>query len=238
VNTVVTMTGKTIFRKLKKVLFVLLLGIVIFLIYVEIANRNTKNMTYRQKVLKAVYPAWMWINRVAGRRSMIRGNTRLVSPPQSLYDLSAELNTGNRLRFDSLKGKKILIVNTASDCGYTNQYEGLEELFEKYKDQLLVIGFPANDFKEQEKGTDEEIAQFCKLNYGVSFPLAKKSSVIKSEKQNEVFKWLTDKSKNGWNDQPPAWNFSKYLVNENGVLIKYFGPAVSPMSDEVIRSIE
>jgi glutathione peroxidase len=206
--------------------------------YVEIVNRNSKNMSYRQKVLKAIYPAFMWYNKVTGKKSKVVSNDKPAAPPQSLYNLSVQLNSGNELRFDSLKGKKILIVNTASNCGYTNQYADLEKLYEKYKDKLAIIGFPANDFKEQEKGTDEEIAQFCSLNYGVQFPLAKKSTVIKSKQQNEVFKWLTDKNRNGWNEQQPTWNFSKYLVDENGALIKYFDPAVSPMSDEVVKAIE
>ena len=225
-------------RKLKIFLIVLLLLIISFFLYVEIVTRNSKNMTYRQKVLKAIYPAWMWYNRVTGKKSKIMSNDKPAAPSQSLYDLSVLLNTGNTLRFDSLRGKKILIVNTASNCGYTNQYEDLEKLYEKYKDHLAVIGFPANDFKEQEKGSDEEIAQFCKLNFGVQFPLAKKSTVIKGGQQNEVFKWLTDKSRNGWNEQQPSWNFSIYLINENGALVKYFDPAVSPLSDEVINAIK
>ena len=225
-------------KKLKIFLIVILLLVAGFFLYVEIVNRNSRQMTYRQKVLKAIYPAWMWYNRVTGKRSTVAGNDKPVAPPQSLYDLSVQLNTGNLFRFDSLKGKKILIVNTASNCGYTDQYEDLEKLYEKYKGKLAVIGFPANDFKEQEKGTDDEIAAFCKLNYGISFPLARKSTVIKGEQQHEVYQWLTDKQKNGWNDKQPSWNFSKYLINENGELIKYFDPAVSPLSDEVIRTIE
>jgi glutathione peroxidase len=232
------MARKSIFRKLKKVLIVLLVLIVAFLCYVEIVNRNSKGMSYRQKLLKAVYPAFMWYNKMTGKKSKVMSNTTTINPPQSIYTLSSELNTGNRLSFDSLKGKKLLIVNTASNCGYTNQYADLEKLYEKYKDKLLVIGFPANDFKEQEKGTDEEIATFCKLNYGVTFPLVKKSTVVKGSQQNEVFKWLTDAGKNGWNEQQPTWNFSKYLVDENGRLIRYFDPAVSPLSDEVIKAIE
>jgi glutathione peroxidase len=232
------MTGKSIFRKLKKVLIVLLVLIVAFLCYVEIVNRNSKDMSYRQKLLKAVYPAFMWYNKVTGKKSKVMSNTKTITPPLSIYTLSTELNDGNRLSFDSLKGKKLLIVNTASNCGYTNQYADLEKLYEKYKDKLLVIGFPANDFKEQEKGTDEEIAKFCKLNYGVTFLLAKKSTVIKGQQQNEVFKWLTDAGRNGWNEQQPTWNFSKYLIDENGRLIRYFDPAISPMSDEVIKTIE
>jgi glutathione peroxidase len=237
-GTVIFQKDSKMKRKLNRFLIVIVVLIAGFFLYVEIVNRNSKNMTYRQKVLKAIYPAWMWYNKVTGKKSKVMSNSKPVAPAQSFYDLSVQLNTGNKLRLDSVKGKKILIVNTASNCGYTNQYEDLEQLAEKYKDKLLVIGFPANDFKEQEKGTDEEIAQFCKLNFGVSFPLAKKSSVIKSGQQNEIFKWLTDKSKNGWNEQQPSWNFSKYLVDENGKLIKYFDPAISPLSDEVIKAIE
>ncbi len=225
-------------KKLKIFLVVILLLVVSFFLYVEIVNRNSKDMTYRQKVLKAIYPAWMWYNRLTGKRSKVMTNDKHDPSSQSLYDLSVQLNTGHTLHFDSLKGKKILIVNTASNCGYTNQYADLEKLYEKYKDKLAVIGFPANDFKEQEKGTDEEIAEYCKLNYGITFPLAKKTTVIKNAQQNEVFKWLTDKNRNGWNEQQPSWNFSKYLVNENGELIKYFDPAISPLSDEVIKAIE
>jgi glutathione peroxidase len=232
------MSTKPVLSKLKKTLLVLLMFIIVFWGYVEIVNRNSKNMTYRQKVLKAVYPAFMWLNRATGKNSKVKSNDKAAASPQSLYSLSAQLNNGTELRFESLKGKKVLIVNTASNCGYTNQYEALEELYVKYKDKLVIIGFPANDFKEQEKGTDEEIAEFCKLNYGVQFPLAKKSTVIRGDQQNEVFKWLTDKSRNGWNDQQPTWNFSKYLVDEKGALIKYFDPAISPMSDEVVKAIE
>ena len=104
--------------------------------------------------------------------------------------------------------------------------------------KLVIIGFPANDFKEQEKSSDEEIEQFCKLNFGVSFPLMKKSSVKKNDLQNEVFRWLSDPARNGWNRRGPVWNFSKYLVNEEGKLINYFGPAISPMDKTVMKAIE
>ena len=225
-------------RKLKIFLIVVVVLMAAFFVYVEIVNRNARNMTYRQKVLKAIYPAWMWYNKLNGKRAKVIRNDKTVSPPQSLYDLSVELNNGSLFRFDSLKGKKILIVNTASNCGYTNQYADLEKLYEKYRDKLVVIGFPANDFKEQEKGTDAEIAEYCKLNYGISFPLAKKSIVIKDPKQNNIFRWLTDKSRNGWNDKATSWNFSKYLVNEKGELLNYFDPAVPPLSDDVTKIIE
>jgi glutathione peroxidase len=147
------------------------------------------------------------------------------------------LNSGIDLDFGKLKDKKVMIVNTASNCGYTNQYSELQELYEKNKERLVIIGFPSNDFKEQEKGSDEEIAQFCQVNFGVSFPLAKKSVVIKSAEQNKVFEWLTHREFNGWNEQQPSWNFSKYLVNENGVLTHYFDPAVSPLSSDILKAI-
>ena len=164
-------------------------------------------------------------------------NARASPPSKSLYDFEVRLNNGDRLKLETFKGKKILLVNVASDCGYTNQYDDLQKLFETNRDKLVVIGFPANDFKEQEKGNDEEIAAFCKKNFGISFPLATKSSVVKGEQQNEIFKWLSDKNMNGWNDQQPAWNFSKYLVNEQGILTNYFDPAVSPNSEEVKNAI-
>lgn len=147
------------------------------------------------------------------------------------------LNDGSELSFENLKGKKVLIVNTASNCGYTHQYAELQELYENQKKNLLVLAFPSNDFKEQEKGSDEEIARFCQVNFGVRFPLAKKSVVIKGQGQNKVFEWLTHKELNGWNEQPPSWNFSKYLVNEKGILTHYFDPAVSPSDPEVLKAI-
>jgi len=220
-------------RKLRKGLIVLFVLVMLFAGYVAIVNRNSKQMTYRQKLLKAVYPALMWVNKITGRRSKVMDNRPTSAPSKSLYDLQVMLNNGDTLKLAALKGKKILLVNTASDCGYTNQYSDLQKLFETNAGKLVVIGFPANDFKEQEKGNDEEIAAFCKLNYDVSFPLATKSSVVKGNHQNEIFKWLSDKNLNGWNDQQPTWNFSKYLVNEHGILTNYFDPAVSPDSDEV-----
>jgi glutathione peroxidase len=194
-------------------------------------------MTLRQSILKLIYPLWMWYSRSKESRKKVLQNKKNVKPLQSIYSLSARLNSDAELNFNSLKGKKVLLVNTASDCGYTNQYDDLQKLFEKNNDKLIIIGFPANDFKEQEKGNDEEIAQFCKVNFGITFPLAKKSSV-KGDHQNEVFKWLSDKNKNGWNNKPPSWNFSKYLVNEQGVLTHYFDPAISPLSEEVKKVIE
>ena len=230
------MAAKPKYRKLKRILLVLVLIIAAFAAYVEIVNRNSKNMTYRQKVLKAIYPAFMWWGKITGKNSKeLSGNKQ---PPVSFYSLRATLNNGTELDFAGLKGKKVMLVNTASDCGYTNQYASLQELADEYKDKLIVIGFPANDFKEQEKGNDEEIAQFCKVNFGVTFPLVKKSSVIRSPQQNPVFQWLTDSAKNGWNNKPPAWNFSKYLVNEEGILVNYFGSSISPLDKDIVNAIK
>ena len=225
-------------KKLKQFILALLILIIAFAGYVAIVNRNTKNMSYRQKVLKAVYPALMWFNNVTGKKSTVMENSEGAETLGSLHDLSVHLNIGSELKLETLKGKKILLVNTASDCGYTHQYDDLQKLYEANKDKLMVIGFPANDFKEQEKGTDKEIAEFCKVNYGITFPLAAKSSVIKGVHQNEIFKWLNDETLNGWNDQQPTWNFCKYLVDENGKLIKFFDTGVSPLSDELKNAID
>ena len=193
-------------------------------------------MTLRQKVLKAIYPAWMWYAKMRGKNVTELKNEQ-KQPPVSFYTLKGTLNNGTVFDFSSLKGKKVMLVNTASDCGFTDQYEALQKLSEEYKNKLVVIGFPANDFKQQEKGSDEEIAQFCKLNFGVTFPLMKKTVVIKTAEQNEVFKWLTDSAKNGWNNKPPSWNFAKYIVNEQGILTNYFGSSISPAGKDVIKAI-
>ena len=214
------------------ILFILLLTVTAG--YIVIVNRNSTTMTTRQKLLKAIYPVFMWMQ---GKKAKVLTNEK-TQPPVSFYSLKATLGNGGEFDFTQLKGKKVLLVNTASNCGYTNQYDDLQKLNEQFHNKLVILGFPANDFKEQEKGNDEEIAQFCKINFGVTFPLMKKSSVIKAADQNEVFKWLTDSTKNGWNRKQPSWNFSKYLINEQGVLIKYFDPSVSPLSEEVVTEIK
>ena len=224
-------------KGLKNIFVVIAMLALVFVGYVMIVNRNTSNMTGRQKILRAVYPLLAWTNKFSDKNRQTSAH-KPVAAPVSLYSLQATLNDGTTLNMASLKGKKILLVNTASDCGYTSQYEQLQKLYSQYGNTLVVIGFPANDFKQQEKGTDEEIASFCKKNYGVSFPLAEKSIVIKKTDQNSVFQWLTDASKNGWNNQAPTWNFCKYLVNEEGMLTNYFGPAVEPTSEEIVNAIK
>ncbi len=226
------MQGIRLKKRIKKIVIIILLLSVSFWIYVEIANRNSINMTTRQKFLKAVYPVWMWF---AGKKDL---NTKNLSnqksvPAVSFYSLSDTAIDGTAFDFEKLRGKKVMLVNTASDCGYTGQYDDLQKLSELYKDKLVVIGFPANDFKEQEKGTDEEIATFCKKNFGVNFPLMRKSSVIKGIGQNKIFQWLTDSSQNGWNNEQPSWNFCKFIVDEEGRLTNFFGSTIEPLGKEV-----
>ena len=224
------------FILLKRTIITLVLLLISFSVYVVIVNRNSKTMTARQQVLKAIYPAFMWFRKKSSK--METAPVKNSTVPVSFYSLKDTTIDGKEFDFSQLKGKKVLLVNTASDCGYTGQYEELQKLYTRFSDKLMIIGFPANDFKEQEKGTDEEIAEFCKVNYAVSFLLMKKSSVIKDKQQNEVFKWLTDAAKNGWNRQQPTWNFSKYLVDEEGRLINYFDPGLSPLDKEIITAIE
>jgi glutathione peroxidase len=223
-------------KKLKRFLLVIVILAGSFAIYIQMVNRNAKNMTYRQKILKAVYPAFMWFTKLTGKNMRdLSGN---IEPPVSFYDQKSILINGDTMDFNTLKGKKVLLVNTASDCGYTKQYDELQQLSDTYKDKLIVLGFPANDFKAQEKESNAAIAEFCKVNFGVNFPLMQKTVVIKSAAQNSIFQWLTQSAKNGWNTTAPAWNFSKYLVNEEGVLTHYFDPSVSPLSTAVINAIE
>jgi len=215
---------------------VLLFLMIAFWSFVEIANRNSRNMTIRQKFLKTVYPVLVWWTGRNEKNRKILVNEKTV-PAVSFYSLKDTLINGTAFDFEQLKGKKIMLVNTASDCGYTAQYDDLQKLSEQYKDRLVVIGFPANDFKEEEKGTDDEIAQFCKINYGVSFPLMKKSSVKKGVHQNNIFQWLTDSTKNGWNNKQPSWNFCKYIVDEQGRLTHYFGSPLEPLSKEITTAL-
>jgi glutathione peroxidase len=223
--------------KLKFILIVFVVLGALFFTYFEYVNRNSKNMTGKQKLLKSIYPLVMGVGKLFHANSKVMTNSGAVEPQISFYSLKATANNGEEIDFDEFKGKKVLLVNTASDCGYTGQYDDLQKLYSKFKDQLIVIGFPANDFRDQEKGSDQEIAKFCKLNYGVTFPLARKSSVVKGSEQNKVFEWLSHKNENGWNDQEPSWNFSKYLVNEQGVLLNYFDPSISPGSEEFIAAV-
>jgi glutathione peroxidase len=155
----------------------------------------------------------------------------------NLYSFKMKSIDGTLIDFAIYKGKKVLIVNTASKCGFTPQYEALEALHKTYGQQLVVLGFPANNFGGQEPGSNNDIAAFCQKNYGVSFQLFEKVDVT-GDKACDLFKWLANKDENGWNSQQPNWNFNKYLIDEQGELIKYFPSTTKPMSEELINSIK
>lgn len=210
----------------------LLIGLVVIVVLLILIKK--KNMTWRESILKAVYPVIMLPGKLFGGQKGYL-NTQQKKASMNFYQLAVTLNNGQTISMEQFKGKKLLLVNTASACGYTGQYAELEELYKKYKDQLVIIGFPANDFKQQEQKNDDEIAEFCKVNYGVTFLLAKKSSVIKGSEQHPVFAWLSDAGKNGWNDQEPTWNFCKYLVNEEGILEAFFTQTVSPLDKSLVQ---
>ena len=152
----------------------------------------------------------------------------------SLYDIPLTDISGAPLDLSQYKGKKILFVNVASKCGFTSQYDGLQELYNTFKDKLVVIGLPCNQFGGQEPGTAKEIESFCRANYGVDFPLTSKIEV-KGASQHPIYKWLTSKSQNGVMDSTVRWNFQKYLVDENGQLIDYFYSTTKPMSSKIIK---
>jgi glutathione peroxidase len=155
---------------------------------------------------------------------------------KSIYDFSVESLDGKKINFADFKGKKILIVNTASKCGFTPQYEQLETLYKKYKDRLVIVGFPANNFNGQEPGTNSDIKEFCKKNYGVSFPMAAKISV-KGDDTAPIYKWLCNKSENGVLDAEIKWNFNKFLLDENGKIIVKFNSNTTPLSEELTSKL-
>ena len=158
-----------------------------------------------------------------------------TSSTKNLHEFKAKTLEGKDFNFADLKGKKVLIVNTASECGYTPQYKDLEALYEKYKSKnFVIIGFPCNDFGGQEPGTNKEIKEFCSKNYGVSFPMAEKISV-KGSDTHPLFQYLTSKEKNGQMDADIKWNFTKFLINKEGKLVAVFPSSVNPLSEEITK---
>lgn len=190
-------------------------------------------MTLRQFFLKAAYPLLMLAGKKRKHTASILFAPGGRKPAVPFHSLVITANNGETIRFDLFKGKKVLICNTASDCGYTAQYADLEKLYRQYAGQLVVIGFPANDFKGQEPLDDAGIAQFCQRNFGVSFLLSQKSQVIHGASQHPVFTWLTNPAKNGWCKQQPTWNFCKYLIDEEGSLRAFFAQNISPLDKQL-----
>jgi glutathione peroxidase len=176
-------------------------------------------------------------NHAQNQKSIAKSQQTVMSK-QNIYQFQVEDLEGNTFDFSTLKGKKILIVNTASECGLTPQYEQLQAIYEKYKDKnLVIVGFPANNFGSQEPGTNQQIATFCQKNYGVTFPMMAKISV-KGNDMHAVYQFLTQKAKNGLEDSEVQWNFQKYLINEKGELEKVVSPRTLPTDAEIVNWIE
>ena len=152
---------------------------------------------------------------------------------KSFYDLQLNDINGKKIDLLSLKGKKILLVNVASKCGYTDQYSDLQELYETHSDKLEIIGIPCNDFGRQEPGSASEIINFCKINYGVTFTIAEKQK-IKSKPVSQTYEWLSNPDLNGWNSSLPSWNFCKYMIDESGKLTHFFKSGVNPNGKEIL----
>ena len=153
-----------------------------------------------------------------------------------IYEIKFKNIIGEEVSLQNYSGKKILIVNVASYCGYTGQYAELQKLQDKYEDKLQVIAFPCNDFGSQEPGTDKQIAQFCDTNYRIKFPVMSKVN-IRSNPVHPIYAWLTDSNLNGWNDSKPRWNFYKYLIDEKGDLIKSYGSSTNPLSPDITSQL-
>jgi glutathione peroxidase len=171
-----------------------------------------------------------------GNSQAVEAATVDLSVSTKIYDFKVESLDKGTINFADFKGKKILIVNTASECGYTPQYKELQALYEKFKGKLVIVGFPANNFGGQEPGTALEIKAFCEKNYGVTFPMAAKISV-KGDDMAPIYKWLTSKAANGVLDAEIGWNFNKFLIDENGVMIEHFPSKVKPMSEEILSKL-
>jgi glutathione peroxidase len=194
-------------------------------------------MTIKQQILKALYKVIMLKGKFFPSDKDVQINKLQVCQNSIFYNIEVKANDGTDVVLSNYKGKKIVIVNTASDCGYTAQYDELESLFTEYKNNVVVLAFPANDFKNQETGNDASIAEFCRLNFGVRFPIMQKSSVVKGPQQHPIFKWLSHEASNGWCNQAPIWNFCKYIIDEEGTLTHFFSQNISPTSKQFIDAI-
>lgn len=172
-------------------------------------------------------------NKVASRPSEI---SNVKNMPSSFFQFTVNGLDGKPVSLEQFRGKKIIVLNVASKCGYTPQYADWEQYYQSNQDKVVVLGFPSNDFMSQEPGSAEEIAAFCEKNYGVSFPMFDKVKV-KGEGISPVYQWLTDPAQNGWNSQEPSWNFCKYLLNEKGELTHFFASKVKPDSPEFVSAI-
>jgi glutathione peroxidase len=172
----------------------------------------------------------------SNKKEAIAAPANAVAPSKSLYDFTVKSLDGKPVSLSGFKGKKVVILNVASKCGFTPQYADWEKFYKEHGDKVVVLGFPANNFGSQEPGSSEEIASFCQKNYGVTFPMFEKVSVLGAD-QSPLYKWLTDKSMNGWNDKVPTWNFCKYIINEKGELTHFFASKVKPEDEEFKKAV-
>lgn len=169
----------------------------------------------------------------------LKNNTEIHLQAQKsslFYSFKYTLLEGKMVSFDQFKGKKVVIINTASKCGYTPQFSDWQEFHEKYGDKIVVLGFPCNQFLHQDPGSNDEIQNFCQRNYGVTFLMFEKVDV-KGKDQSPLYRWLTNKSQNGWNDKVPSWNFCKYVVNEEGQLTHFFASAITPKDSLFLEAV-
>ncbi len=188
--------------------------------------------------MKKLVPIWLLVLVGCGFKDIRSKPENLQSAQniKSIYEFTLNDISGEPISFEEYRGKKLLLVNVASECGFTYQYEDLQKLHEAYGNQITILGFPANNFGGQEPGTNQQIATFCKVNYGVEFQMFEKISV-KGDDMHELYQWLSEEELNGWNNKAPNWNFCKYLINEKGELTNFFASAVKPMSEDIISVI-
>lgn len=196
---------------------------------------NMKLLSIIVLTLLGVFGIWKFL---LARKPVATVNIPVSNEVSPILDQCIlKLNSKEKLCLNDFKGKKILLVNVASECGFTKQYADLEKLYTTYKDKLVIIGFPCNQFGGQEPGTEEEIATFCSSKFAVTFPLTTKIDV-KGDNQHPIYKWLTSKSLNGVNDYSVNWNFNKFLLDENGQLIGYFSSRINPMDSDIINLLK
>lgn len=167
----------------------------------------------------------------------VKDNESFKIDEQTFYDIKINSVNGEAINLKTFKGNYILVVNVASKCGFTSQYEGLQKLYEQYQDKLVIIGVPCNQFGNQEPGNSDEIKSFCKLNYGVTFPITEKVDV-KGKQQHKLYKWLTNKNNNGNKNSSVKWNFQKYLIDPKGNLIDYYFSSTNPLSLKITKHIK
>lgn len=193
------------------------------------------NMGIIKNIINYFYVPRMKLNKHL-KMGIVLTNIQNVKSLSSIFEIEYEQKYGIKTTLEEYKGKKILIVNTASECGYTPQYAQLQKMHEQMNDKLQIIAFPSNDFGAQEPGSDNEITNFCKTNYGVTFPVFKKIKVM-GENKSPLYNWLCNKNLNGWNEQAPEWNFCKYLIDEEGKLMAFYSQHIEPSSDEILRKV-